>query len=134
MPQPDIIQTILKDSNYRLDLFDEDEIQTVRERISIKQQEVKRPRNPMPYLRFTRVTKTISEIPTMKFSYLCRESVVLPLTARLPEPFSFRFLLILEKASRSGGRSYRNSGQPSAVSGQQESGFGDPSYRRTKCP
>ena len=35
MTQPDIIQTILKDSNYRLDLFDEDEIQTVRERISI---------------------------------------------------------------------------------------------------
>ena len=36
MTQPDIIQTILKDSNYRLDLFDEDEIQTVCERISIK--------------------------------------------------------------------------------------------------
>ena len=36
MTQPDIIQTILKDSNYRLDLFDDDEIQTVCERISIK--------------------------------------------------------------------------------------------------
>ena len=33
MPQPDIIQTILKDSNYHLDLFDESEIQALREEI-----------------------------------------------------------------------------------------------------
>ena len=71
--------------------------------------------NPTPYLRFARVTKTISEIPTMKFSYLCRESVVLPLTARLPEPFSFRFLLILEKESRPGGRSYRRGSRDSEI-------------------
>ena len=33
MTQPDIIQTILKDSNYHLDLFDESEIQALREEI-----------------------------------------------------------------------------------------------------
>ena len=33
MTQPDIIQTILKDSNYRLDLFDESEIQELRKEI-----------------------------------------------------------------------------------------------------
>ena len=33
MTQPDIIQTILKDSNYRLDLFDESEIQELRKKI-----------------------------------------------------------------------------------------------------
>ena len=36
MTQPDIIQTILKDSNYHLDLFDESEIQTLREEILIQ--------------------------------------------------------------------------------------------------
>ena len=35
MTQPDIIQTILKDSNYHLDLFDESEIQALREEIHI---------------------------------------------------------------------------------------------------
>ena len=33
MTQPDIIQTILRDSNYHLDLFDESEIQALREEI-----------------------------------------------------------------------------------------------------
>ena len=33
MTQPDIIQTILKDSNYHLDLFDESEIQALRAEI-----------------------------------------------------------------------------------------------------
>ena len=36
MTQPDIIQTILKDSNYHLDLFDESEIQGLREEILIQ--------------------------------------------------------------------------------------------------
>ncbi|MDE0326731.1 MAG: N-6 DNA methylase [Candidatus Poribacteria bacterium] len=36
MTQPDIIQTILKDSNYHLDLFDESEIQALREEILIQ--------------------------------------------------------------------------------------------------
>ena len=36
MTQPDIIQTILKDSNYHLDLFTDAEVQTLREKISIK--------------------------------------------------------------------------------------------------
>ena len=36
MTQPDIIQTILKDSDYRLDLFTDDEIQERREKIFIK--------------------------------------------------------------------------------------------------
>ena len=36
MTQPDIIQTILKDSNYHLDLFDESEIQTLRDEILIQ--------------------------------------------------------------------------------------------------
>ena len=36
MIQPDIIQTILKDSNYHLDLFDESEIQALREEIIIQ--------------------------------------------------------------------------------------------------
>ena len=35
MPQPDIIQTILKDSNYHLDLFGEPEIQALRKEIHI---------------------------------------------------------------------------------------------------
>lgn len=33
MPQPDIIQTILKDSNYHLDLFNESEIQDLRQKV-----------------------------------------------------------------------------------------------------
>lgn len=33
MTQPDIIQTILKDSNYHLDLFDESEIQDLRQKM-----------------------------------------------------------------------------------------------------
>ena len=33
MTQPDIIQTILRDSNYHLDLFDASEIQSLRQRI-----------------------------------------------------------------------------------------------------
>ena len=36
MTQPDIIQTILKDSNYHLDLFDTSEIQSLRQRIEGK--------------------------------------------------------------------------------------------------
>ena len=36
MTQPDIIQTILKDSNYHLDLFDTSEIQDLRQRIEGK--------------------------------------------------------------------------------------------------
>ena len=36
MTQPDIIQTILKDSNYHLDLFDESEIQALREEVLIQ--------------------------------------------------------------------------------------------------
>ena len=36
MTQPDIIQTILKDSNYHLDLFDESEIQALRSEILIQ--------------------------------------------------------------------------------------------------
>ncbi len=36
MPQPDIIQTILKDSNYHLDLFTDPEVQSLREKIFIK--------------------------------------------------------------------------------------------------
>ena len=36
MSQPDIIQTILKDSNYHLDLFDTSEIQSLRQRIEGK--------------------------------------------------------------------------------------------------
>ena len=36
MPQPDIIQTILKDGNYHLDLFTDPEVQTLREKIFIK--------------------------------------------------------------------------------------------------
>ena len=36
MTQPDIIQTILKDSNYHLDLFDESEIQALRKEIIIQ--------------------------------------------------------------------------------------------------
>ena len=36
MSQPDIIQTILKDSNYHLDLFDTSEIQNLRQRIESK--------------------------------------------------------------------------------------------------
>ena len=36
MTQPDIIQTILKDSNYHLDLFDESEIQALRAEIHIQ--------------------------------------------------------------------------------------------------
>ena len=36
MTQPDIIQTILKDSNYHLDLFDESEIQALQEEIFIE--------------------------------------------------------------------------------------------------
>ena len=36
MTQPDIIQTILKDSNYHLDLFTDDEIQELRKKIFIK--------------------------------------------------------------------------------------------------
>ena len=33
MPQPDILQTILKDSNYHLDLFNESEIQDLRQKV-----------------------------------------------------------------------------------------------------
>ena len=33
MTQPDIIQTILKDSNYHLELFDKSEIQNLRQKI-----------------------------------------------------------------------------------------------------
>ena len=33
MPQPDILQTILKDSNYHLDLFNESEIQNLRQKV-----------------------------------------------------------------------------------------------------
>ena len=36
MTQPDLIQTILKDSNYHLDLFTEPEVQTLRQKIFIK--------------------------------------------------------------------------------------------------
>ena len=36
MTQPDIIQTILKDSNYHLDLFTDPEVQTLRQKIFIK--------------------------------------------------------------------------------------------------
>jgi len=36
MTQPDIIQTILKDSDYHLDLFTDAEVQALRERIFIK--------------------------------------------------------------------------------------------------
>ena len=36
MNQPDIIQTILKDSNYHLDLFTDPEVQTLRQKIFIK--------------------------------------------------------------------------------------------------
>ena len=36
MTQPDIIQTILKDSNYHLDIFTDIEVQALREKISIK--------------------------------------------------------------------------------------------------
>ena len=36
MPQPDIIQTILKDSNYHLDLFTDPEVQSLREKVFIK--------------------------------------------------------------------------------------------------
>ena len=36
MTQPDIIKTILKDSNYHLDLFDASEIQALREEILIQ--------------------------------------------------------------------------------------------------
>ena len=36
MTQPDIIQTILKDSDYHLSLFKENEIDTLRDRIFIK--------------------------------------------------------------------------------------------------
>ena len=36
MPQPDIIQTILKDSNYHLDLFTDPEVQSLRQKIFIK--------------------------------------------------------------------------------------------------
>ena len=36
MRQTDIIQTILKDSNYHLDLFSEDEIESIRKKICIK--------------------------------------------------------------------------------------------------
>ena len=36
MTQPDIIQTILKDSNYHLDLFDESEIQALQKEIYIQ--------------------------------------------------------------------------------------------------
>ena len=36
MTQPDSIQTILKDSNYHLDLFTDSEIQELREKIFIK--------------------------------------------------------------------------------------------------
>ena len=36
MTQPDIIQTILKDSNYRLDLFNKSEIQDLRQRVEGK--------------------------------------------------------------------------------------------------
>ena len=36
MAQPDIIQTILKDSNYHLDLFTDTEVQTLRQKIFIK--------------------------------------------------------------------------------------------------
>ena len=36
MAQPDIIQTILKDSNYHLDLFTDAEVQTLRQKIFIK--------------------------------------------------------------------------------------------------
>ena len=36
MTQPDIIQTILKDSNYHLDLFTDAEVQTLRQKIFIK--------------------------------------------------------------------------------------------------
>ena len=36
MTQPDIVQTILKDSNYHLDLFDESEIQALQEEILIQ--------------------------------------------------------------------------------------------------
>ena len=43
MTQPDIIQTILKDSNYHLDLFDESEIQSLRKKFSLKQSKAKRP-------------------------------------------------------------------------------------------
>ncbi|MDE0089086.1 MAG: hypothetical protein OXU23_25435 [Candidatus Poribacteria bacterium] len=33
MQQPDILQTILKDSNYRLDLFNDSEIQDLRQKV-----------------------------------------------------------------------------------------------------
>ena len=36
MTQPDIIQTILKDSDYHLDLFTDPEVQTLRQKIFIK--------------------------------------------------------------------------------------------------
>jgi len=36
VPQPDIIQTILKDSNYHLDLFTDPEVQSLRQKIFIK--------------------------------------------------------------------------------------------------
>ena len=36
MTQPDIIQSILKDSNYHLDLFFPDEIASLQKRVSIK--------------------------------------------------------------------------------------------------
>ena len=36
MTQPDIIQTILKDSNYRLGLFSDAEIDALRERVRTK--------------------------------------------------------------------------------------------------
>ena len=40
MTQPDIIQTILKDSNYHLDLFDASEIQNLRQRIESKKRPI----------------------------------------------------------------------------------------------
>ena len=36
MTQTDIVQTILKDSNYHLALFSEDEIESLREKVFLK--------------------------------------------------------------------------------------------------
>ena len=40
MSHPDIIQTILKDSNYHLDLFETSEIQELRQRIERKKRSI----------------------------------------------------------------------------------------------
>ena len=46
MPQPDIIQTILKDSNYRVDLFNKSEIRDSHQKVVKEIHRPKNPRNP----------------------------------------------------------------------------------------